>query len=61
MKDESGSQRVVFKNSDLRFFMSAAALRSAADIFCFLMLVRCEAASAGSFMMVTVFLSAGKD
>jgi len=49
----------VFRNSDLRFFISFADFLSAGVIFLFFMLVLQEVASLGSFIIVTVFLSAG--
>ena len=49
---------MVLLKVDLRFFIAAAALRSASDTFFLLTLVRYEAASFGSCMIVT-FLPSG--
>lgn len=59
VKDESGSHLVVFKNYDLRFFISFADFRSAADIFLFCVLERYETASFGPSIIVTALRSAG--
>ena len=58
MKEESGNHLVVFKNSDFLLAISLAAFLSAGVILRFF-IVLCEVASLGSYMIVTVFLSAG--